>query len=193
MPGRGRSWSFLRRATTASLSILFALVFYIALLSGGAGYNVFASAYNAGWDFFFGLSDTDTVKAYRSADVEAAIAYNKQLCLDGTCLTDVDWQCGFTTDWRGDENEWYGEFREALGDCFSAMIQVAPEEASLLKISRICGRHFMVFRPRSTERTPEDCAAAGGQWGRKAVLWDDEASLRIMAGMNMKSNVPAQE
>ena len=169
------------------------MVIYVALLGATSGNNLFGSAYNAGWNYVFGLSDTDTAVTYRTANIDAAAAYRDELCSDGSCLTNVDWQCGFTTQWQGDESDHYGEFYQAIDDCFANMVQVADDGAPLLKLKRICGRHFMVFRPRSTERSPEDCAAAGGEWGTKAVLWEDEALLRIMAGMQEKSNIAMEE
>ena len=131
-----------------------------------------------------GLRDDDDVAAYRAASLGDYISYTEHLCRDGSCISPVDWKCGFTTEWQGDEHPEYSDFMEAVGDCFSKMVRVVEADTKLLKVRRICGRHFMTFRPNRTGRSPEDCAEAGGEWGKKAVLWDDEIAYLILAGVD---------
>lgn len=139
---------------------------------------------HSGWAAFTGLADEDDVKAYRAASIEQRVQYTGHLCLDGSCLSPVDWKCGFTTEWRGDEHPEYADFIEAVDDCFSKMLRVVDLDTKLLKVRRICGRHHMTFRPNSTGRSPEDCAEAGGEWGKKAILWDDEIAYLVLAGVD---------
>lgn len=156
---------------------------FLLTYSWAFGVNLVALGTSRVSELLFGLSAQATVGDYRAAPIAHRIAYRENLCREGRCLSPVDWQCGFTTYSAKFESDQFADFSEAVLDCFEKVLRTADSTVKLEKVQRVCGRKYMVFDPRSTGRTIDDCAAAGGVWAAKLPLWDDEVELLLMGGV----------
>jgi len=129
-----------------------------------------------------GLDGSNTAEDYLSASLEKERRFEITMCNDGVCLAKLDWRCGFTINSSNFEHEEYGDWYEAVDDCFGTLVRVVPLYTPLDKVRKICGRHYMQFDPHQGE-TREQCEAKGGEWGVKKMLWSDEEALLEKAGI----------
>jgi hypothetical protein len=129
---------------------------------------------------FFGLSGDNTAYDYLSASKRKRQEFAYRKCNDGVCLSDSDWDCGFTTDTAE-----YMNWDENVDKCFEELVRVVPMHTSLHKVRTICGRRYMQFFPYGVYKTgsKEKCEAGKRQWGVKTKLWTDEAELLAKAGV----------
>lgn len=125
-----------------------------------------------------GIDWNDTVADYRSASVGNAVHLLTTICDNGRCIHKIDWACGFTTGaWRF-EHEEFGDFIEAVDDCFHKLVELSPLSRKLDVLRKICGRHYMTFDQRAAQVTEERCESAGGVWGEKPrVPWGHQLLL----------------
>ena len=133
---------------------------------------------------FAGLTGNDTAYDYLSANVDKQVQFQGVMCNDGVCLTHADWACGFTIDSLSSEySEQYDDWYEAVDDCFDKIVKVVPVYTSLDKVRKICGRFYMQFESAGTPATKDGCRTAGGQWGVRSQLYDDEEDIVRKAGL----------
>jgi hypothetical protein len=129
-----------------------------------------------------GLYGRDTAYDFHTASTDKAVHFISTMCNDGVCLANLDWDCGFTIDILEFDSEKYGNWDEAVVDCFYKLLRIVPLYTSLDKVRKICGRHYMQFDPLP-ELNREECEAEGGKWGIAKPIWSDEEALLREAGI----------
>ena len=127
------------------------------------------------------LTPTSTVEEFRGSSSLAQASWLEKMCDDGACLAPADWRCGFSFTSARPEELTTPEGRETQHhdirrrrDCFVDLASKAPREDTLDKLRILCGRRHMVFIG-DRDYKPADCAAAGGEWGKKSTLFSDES------------------
>jgi hypothetical protein len=136
----------------------------------------------------FGLSENSTAYDYNSAPTWKARTFEERMCNDGVCLTKQDWACGFSVELSDDESSedghLYGDWNEAVVDCFWKVARNVEVWTRLDKIRMICGRRFMSTSSSSSDASPEKCKTIGGQWEKRQRVWGDEDEILKRAGVN---------